>query len=122
MQNIIVLGDITTALVAAGWSQSFGIGKIGENAMKAFAISVLARVASQNSGMIPLVDADQKSQLIVFALGVLNGYMYKGNPVRYGLTQSAQDLLGDELAKLLRQDPNYSIYSMGATSKPAGQI
>jgi hypothetical protein len=112
--NILVAGDLTTTLVAGIWASSFNIPKPAEHAAKAFAISVISRVISQNSGMVPLVNADQKNEIIVGLFGMLSAYMSKTNLVRGGLTQISEDLIGDWLVRTFKQEPNYSFYDFPA--------
>jgi hypothetical protein len=114
--DLIVLSDLSAGLIAAGWSSAHSYGHLGSNTLKAIAISIVARLASDNMGVIPVGDHSQKNQLTVFALGLINGYMSssKSNIFRFGLAQSAQDLLGTEIIKLLKQDPAYALFSTKA--------
>jgi hypothetical protein len=124
MQNIIVLGDITAAIVGGGWSHAFGTGKVGTSALRAFAVSIFARLISDNSSGLPVFDGAQKSQILIFLAGAINGHLYhQGHMLRYGLSQSAIDLIADELTRMLKTDPNRSLYTMGAnTTTTVGQI
>jgi hypothetical protein len=109
--DLLVLSDVSAAIVAAVWSSSFSMGKIPQNAMRALAVSIVSRLLSQNTSMIPISDGT-KNQLYVFALGALNGaYMEKGHFVKYGLIQSSQDLLGTELLRIFNQSPEMTLFS-----------
>jgi hypothetical protein len=114
--DLIVLSDLSAGLIAAGWSSAHSYGHLGSNTLKAIAISIVARLASDNMGDNLIADTSQKNQLVVFALGLINGYVSGGkkNIFRFGLEQSATDLLGTEILKLLKQDPAYALFSTKA--------
>jgi hypothetical protein len=111
--DLLVLSDVSAAIVAAVWSSSFSMGKIPQNAIRALAVSIVSRLLSQNTSLIPISDGS-KNQLFVFVMGALNGaYMKDGNFIKYGLIQSSQDLLGTELVRILNQNPDMALFQTG---------
>jgi hypothetical protein len=111
--DLLVLSDVSAAIVAAVWSSSFSMGKIPQNAMRALVVSIVSRLLSQNTNMIPISDGS-KNQIVIFIMGALNGvYMKERNFVKYGLIQSSQDLLGTEIIRIFNQNPDMALFQTG---------
>jgi hypothetical protein len=103
---------VSAAIVAAIWASSFSMGKIPQNAIRALVVSIVSRLLSQNTNMIPISDGS-KNQIVIFIMGGLNGYMQKGDFVKFGLIQSSQDLLGTEIIRLFNQNPDMALFQTG---------
>jgi hypothetical protein len=117
--QLLMLNDISAGLVGGVWASTFNIPKPAEHAAKAVVISILSRVISQNSGMIPLVNADQKNEIVVGLFGILSAYMSRTSLSRGFLTQVAEDLIGSALVDLANLDNKYSYFDYPARTAPS---
>ena len=99
--DFLTTADLAAAIVAAGWANVYGTSNLAMNAMKAGVISAVARVLSQSTVIqMDSLDADKKNQILVAVLNALDAYRSKGNPVKFALTGTAIDLIGQEMLKL----------------------
>ena len=101
-KNLVMTSDISAALIGAGFANVYNLGSPGMYAMRAAAVSILARMLTQStplSGAMPTMTEGSKNQLFVATLGALVSYYRKGNVMKGAISQSAIDLIAVEVLK-----------------------
>ena len=102
--DILMTSDIAAAMVGAGWSTAYNTSTPGYAAMKALAISMVARILSTSESLKSFtgtLNTDQKNQLLVAILNAGSAYMKRENLWKTTLSGVSIDLVSQEVLKLM---------------------